>query len=198
LWLFELHRLLWNRPQLEEEIFRTATLTPGHWTKLQQKLDTRYPGRHSDSYHAKDDVSPIKLDLLGELSTSVSLGSGLTSAAALPETVNAAIADQSDDLDEDDSTSRTDTEVSLFLPATIKYLDLSELPRSSHPTRCNFPILIRDEYDQMELLLEGFEGSGGSVFVTGQLGIGMRPRFLTSLLPLNVFFCFFLSPSITQ
>lgn len=176
-WLYELHQHLWNQPQLEGGIFHTANLTLGHWTKLQQELNAKYPNRHCDSYRAEDDVSAIKLALMGEHAASVSQGNDLTTSNALPETVDAAMdstVDREDDSDEDES-----ADISHFLPATIKYLDLSALPRSSWPTRCQFPLLIRNEYDVMEeLLIDNPKGRRGSVFLTGQPGIGMRLRFL--------------------
>jgi hypothetical protein len=181
-WLFELHRCLWNQPQMEEKIFRTTDLTRAHWMKLQEALDARFPERHNDSYVAADDVSAIKLGVLSP--THVANDDGLTLAnlnTSLPTATNATTPDRigdqipGEDFGEDDETHSEDVEIDHFLPTTIGYLDLSVLNLTSKPFRCAFPLLIRKEYETLEdILNKGLKGRLGSVFLTGQPGIGTR------------------------
>jgi hypothetical protein len=187
-WLHELHRCLWNRPELEEEIFCTADLTVAHWVKLQEDLSAKFPKRYNDSYVAADNVSEIKLTVLRLSPASVSSDVGSTTAnlpTFLPATTSAATADTigdqnaDDDCGEDyetpDATHREFSEIECFLPTTIRYLDLSALDLSSKPERCTFPLLIRKEYETMEKIFDGgLKGRQGSVFLTGQPGIGTR------------------------
>ena len=186
-WLHELHRCLWNKPQLEEEIFCTADLTVAHWVKLQEALSAKFLERYNDSYVAAD-VSQIKLSVLRLSPASVSSDVGSTTAnlpTFLPTTTSAATADTiggqnaDDDCGEDDETPDAThlefSEIERFLPTTIRYLDLSALDLSSKPDRCTFPLLIRKEYETMEKIFDrGLKGRSGSVFLTGQPGIGTR------------------------
>ena len=186
--MHELHRCLWNQPQLEQKIFCTADLTLSHWIKLQEELSAAYPTRHCDSYVAANNVSAIKLRILRLPSLPISLDHDLTTPADLqtciPTTADATAGAMSvesleDDFGEEDETlddtNPEFSEIEYFLPSKIRYLDLSELPLSSVPDRCNFPLLIRDEYETMENILNvGLKGRSGSVFLTGQPGIGTR------------------------
>ncbi len=53
-WLIEIHSKLWKRPDLFDQIFRTATLTENHFLELQHQLDKLNPERMEESYVAKD------------------------------------------------------------------------------------------------------------------------------------------------
>jgi hypothetical protein len=60
-------------------------------------------------------------------------------------------------------------------PLYMASMKLPLLPLSSMPDRCEFPLLIQDEYETMEEILNrGQKGREGSVFLTGQSGIGMK------------------------
>jgi hypothetical protein len=90
---------------------------------------------------------------------------------------------QEDETGEGDETSNDlnpdVTDILRFLPTRMRYLDLSMIPFSSLPTRCPFPLFIREEYGIMaDLMDNGLPGQRGSVFLTGQPGIGMRVGFL--------------------
>jgi len=67
------------------------------------------------------------------------------------------------------------------LPAPLKYLDLSSLELRTSPKRFPSPMLIRDEYKLLDEKLEDLETSEprwlGSIFITGQPGLGMLGNY---------------------
>jgi hypothetical protein len=156
--------------------------------KLQEALGAKFPERYNDSYVAADNVSQIKLSVLRLPPASVSSdgGSTIPNLPTFPPTTTSAatadtIGDQNadDDCGEDDETPDAThpelSEIERFFPTTIRYLDLSALGLSSKPDRCTFPLLIRKEYETMEKIFDrGLKGRSGSVFLTGQPGIGTR------------------------
>jgi hypothetical protein len=182
-WLNEFHRYLWDQPQQKREIFLTAYLTPDHYIKLQAKLDAQFPNRHSDSYYAQSDVTAIKLDILR--STLLS-GAPPTEHRVCPSmTADSTTVSMTGVEGQEDETSKGNEieddlnpeleDISRFLPTSTRYVDLSTIPFSSLPERCPFPLLIRKDYDIMADLLDtGLPGQRGSVFLTGQPGIGTR------------------------
>lgn len=178
-WLYDFHKYLWNQPQLEQEIFRTADLTLAHWIKLQEDLNAELPTRHSDAYVAVQDVSAIKLRILHSSPPDLLDGSLPATTAGAVITGEIGVQSREDDFDDSDETlDGTNLElwdIERFFPTRIKYLDLSAIPYLSRPDRCPCPLLIRDEYETMEKILNaGLKGRQGSVFLTGQPGIGMR------------------------
>ncbi|KAM6499266.1 hypothetical protein JOM56_004774 [Amanita muscaria] len=71
-WLVDIHSELWGQRDLFGEIFRTATVTKGDFTELQDLLKALNPGRNADEYVPKD-VLATKSAFLRERSTGLDL-----------------------------------------------------------------------------------------------------------------------------
>jgi hypothetical protein len=48
-WLLELHRMLWNRKDLQDKLFRTATLDFNDYVELQRRLHMENPSRRESA-----------------------------------------------------------------------------------------------------------------------------------------------------
>ena len=168
-WLLELHQKLWKQEHLRPSLFRTVDVTRAHYAELQKRLNAAHKTRNSKTYTATNVLS-IKLDVLHNF---------VPDAAGEddPRVGDVDDVDTEDDSDPD--------ELFEFLPATIRYLDITPLELQHHP-RITFPLLLRDEYDVMSTVLHDIqvlEGISGSCLVTGQPGAG-EPR-LSSFISLT-------------
>ena len=64
-WLEEVHSKIWNRKELEPELFRKVNVTQVHSTQLQTHLKEQHSDRDFPQYDGKDnDVLSVKLDFL--------------------------------------------------------------------------------------------------------------------------------------
>jgi hypothetical protein len=177
-WLHEVHSKIWDRQDIRSEIFRTVEVTAAHYDALQKRLKEQHPDRDSTNYNAGlDDVLSIKLDILNQ-----------TIPASTPSPIvqrahsgNEQILVQ-DDEDLEESDGNDDTEFRSFLPATLKFLDLSSLKlKDEEPPRLPLPLFLREEYDLISRLLKEMpEHSGGSAIVSGQPGTGEVLVFLVT------------------
>jgi hypothetical protein len=166
-WLLELHSKIWGRENLRLELFREAEITVAHYRELQKHLTELQPGRTLQNYTSAD-VQTVKLDILRSLKPPSPVPSGRND----DETVGM---EQTEDGGDSDG---LDDELRSFFPATIRYLDLSSLELSNPPLRLPLPLLIRQEYDAISMLLDDLpKGNSGSEIVSGQPGIGDFCRF---------------------
>ena len=172
----ELHTKLWKQEQLQPTLFHTVDVTRAHYAELQNRLNAAEEKRNSENYITKNIIS-IKLDIL-----QIFVPDAAAAVECDPEVndpdINMKHEGDSDEVDSDDD-SYPD-ELFEFLPATIRYLDITPLQLQHHP-RISFPLLLRDEYDIMSNNLQDmqvFEGIAGSCLITGQPGIG-EPRLLS-------------------
>jgi hypothetical protein len=157
-WLQELHKKLWNRKELHEELFRSVRLTLADCNKLQDSMAKLYPNREEKDYRAgTDGVLAAKL-------------------AVLQSTDNHSVTDHGPTGHDDDQTEgedEIDEELCSLFPFTLEYLDLSSLHLQSLPPRMPLPLLIREEYHFLSRMLSHLPQDGrGSTIITGQPGIG--------------------------
>jgi hypothetical protein len=159
-WLKELHLKIWKQEKLRPQLFRKVEVTQAHYAALQQRLKELQPDRDLPGYNGfKPGVLNVKLDFLRPLPR----------AEALSQR------DNDDRIHEDED----DPEIKSLFPSILSFLDLSTLKLEEVPNRLPLPLLLRREYkDISKLIKKQPEGSGGSVMVSGQPGIG---EFVVSL-----------------
>lgn len=167
-WLYELHSKIWNREDREPELFRKVKVSRAHYDALQALLNGKYSDRDRPEYKGdNDDVTRYKLDIL----------KSITKEAASPQHTDNNEVEVNDDDDDDDGDD--DEAIDSLFPFTLRFLDLVSLPLVRTPVRFCSPLLIREEYDEISKLIEGYpKGGRGSVIITGQPGTG---EFLISL-----------------
>ena len=155
-WLQELHSKIWDRNDLIPTLFREVKVTRAHYDELQDRLNQKYPDRHSKEYagHALSD----NLDFLNSLE------------AFLPRH-----SDNNDRINDDDmeAGNGSDFEIDSFFPSTLCYLDLSTLELKRKSNRFPLPLFRRQEYGHISELIDKRPLNGlGSVMVSGQPGTG--------------------------
>ena len=168
-WLQELHHKIWNRKDLEPELFREVTVTRTHYDELQNLLEDLHKDRDSPGYDGRRwNVRDVKLNFLRSIQRQAPHPDGNDN--------------QLDVGDDDDSGASNEDGAALrsLFPFLLKYLDLSSLElKENLPDRCPLPVLIRQEYKEItELIKRKPQNSGGSVIVSGQPGLG---EFLVSV-----------------
>lgn len=142
-WLRDLHAGLWDKESRRAELFRQVTITAGHYTKLQQRLNECIPNRKEEDYIAGD-VQSLKLEIL---------------RSCTPD-------------DEHLSAEDLDDELLSFFPATIDYLDLSCL-QITYLERMPVPLYIREEYGEISKnFAKQRKWHGSSGIISGQPGTG--------------------------
>jgi hypothetical protein len=155
-WLKELYITIWNKKNLRPQLFRKVEVTQAHYAALQQRLKELHPDRDLPGYNGSNDSNDlnVKLDFLRSLPR----------AEALSQRDN----DDRIHGDEDDP------EIKSLFPSILSFLDLSTLKLEEEvPNRLPLPLLLRQEHKVISnLIKEQPEGSGGSVIVSGQPGIG--------------------------
>ena len=151
-WLFEIHKVLWNKPEQRVNLYRKITLTFADFLRLDNQLNTHTEG--DPSVYGK----ACKLAFLRE-----HIDSAATSEPTLSD----------DDVDREANVDPRYAYESYF-PIAVQYLDLSSLPLEAHPLRCPSLIYIREEYGIITDLLNREEHLGltASAIVSGQPGIG--------------------------
>ena len=160
-WLEGLRFNLWNKKDLEKEIFREVVVTKAHYVELERRLGEQYPDRDLPGYDGSvHDVRTIKHDVLD------------LDISALPQYPDDNV-DQVDHSLEEGKEDVSDTN-SLF-PFTLKFLDLSTLDLKHMPQRLPYPLYIRNEYDDISNLIEDPSRPPTkyrSVILSGQPGTG--------------------------
>lgn len=156
-WLFDLHSKIWDRKDLEQELFYRLEITAAHYVELQKRLDDLYPNRSSEDYQ-NGNVLSIKLNIL-------------RSFAPPPEALIQVTSTGGDD--EQNEVDGMDDELRALFPDTVTYMDLSSLKLKKPPPRIPLPLLIRKEYGIITNMLNKLpEGNAGSVIISGQPGTG--------------------------
>jgi hypothetical protein len=146
-----LKECLWGKfNELKDTIFRYVKISEQDFVRLQAALTVAAPDRFQEGYVAQCDVLEIKSRILG-------------------------LVDSSEDCDMTDSPTTCDPRVTGHqmpsFPLHFKIMDLRILELDLLPEDA---ILIREEYEILEeMFLEKLRsGKQGSVFLTGQPGIG--------------------------
>jgi hypothetical protein len=174
-WLYEVHSKIWGHQDLQSENFRKVEVTAAHYDALQKRLREQHPDRDSPNYDGSNDVLSIKLEILNQTMPA----SALSPFVQRAHSGNKQILVQNDeDLESD---GNDDAEFSSFLPATLKFLDLSSLKLQNELTRLFLPLFIREEYSLIsQLLKKKSKNSSGSAIVSGQPGTGEVLVFLVT------------------
>jgi len=161
-WLEEVHSKIWNRKELEPELFRKVKVTQVHYTQLQTRLEAQHPDRNLPKYDGKKhDVSSVKVDFLRSITPSFPRHHDNDEV-------------QVDDDDDSEASNEDRFEIDSFFPCTLRFLDLSTLNLKKHaPTHVPMPLFLRQEYDRISTLIKEEPRNGqGSVIVSGQPGTG--------------------------
>ena len=194
-WLVELHKKLWAKSHLFDQIFRVANLTTADFVELQLRLESNDSSRSHPSYKTQD-VSSIKADFLREKSCGATLELPVDKdgnpklvpsvSQVVPPSAPPVLDDAMDveaDAEADpapqspgyiiaDANELSAGSTAIF-PCAIRYMDLTtlELENSSIPVK---PLtLIRDEWNLMiDLFNARKRGIRGSAIFTGSPGIG--------------------------
>jgi len=160
-WLEEIRSKIWNRKDLEPELFRRVEITQAHYAELQKRLKERHSDRDLPEYDGgKHNVRRVKLDFLRSITP-----------LSPRHPVN-----NEDRVDDDNGPASNEdgSEMNSFFPTTLSFLDLSILDlKEKVPDRLPLPLFLRQEYDHISALIKEY-----SVIVTGQPGTG---RVLFSL-----------------
>ncbi|EDR10192.1 uncharacterized protein LACBIDRAFT_293779 [Laccaria bicolor S238N-H82] len=163
IWLQELHKKIWNRGDLHQELFRSVTLTLQDYETLQASMTKLYPNRKEKNYQAGIDGLATKLALLRSSNNHPVTDHG-------PDGVTQPTHHDDDEFEDDDE---VDEELRSLFPFPLEYLDLSSLHLESPPPRMPQPLLIREDYTVLSRLLDDLpEGGNGSAVISGQPGTG--------------------------
>lgn len=184
-WLKEVHQNIWNKERLRPTLFRKVEVTEADYTALQERLKKLHSDRDEPDYNgSKRDVLRVKLDFLH------SFDQVEASRPQHPDDDDNSSDSEASNEDEDskarnevadsEPSSADDSVLKSLFPYILDFLDLSTLGLKVEVTdRLPLPLLIRQEYkDISDLIKKEPEGSGGSVIVSGQPGMG---GFLVSL-----------------
>ncbi|TDL29337.1 hypothetical protein BD410DRAFT_779724 [Rickenella mellea] len=186
-WLLELHKVLWDKPQMRGAIFREAELKLSDYLELERLLDAELPSRDNPP-NTGFDVKDLKRNFLNSISQPTSIAErrpdedeasdGMDEDTKVSDGMEAnedeAVQDPDDGTNisySEDSAKHVDLE-SLF-PCRVRYLDLTALGMKFSCPRLPSLTFIREEYTIISKVL----GSQGrhledSAVVTGQPGIG--------------------------
>ena len=155
-WLEEVHSKIWNRKELEPELFRKVKVTQAHYTQLQMRLEAQHPDRDLPEYDGKDnDVLSVKLDFL--------------------RSIPPLFSHHPDNDDDDSEASNEDPfEIDSFFPRTLNFFDMSTLSlKNNLPAYIPMPLFLRQEYNYISTLIEKEPRRNvNSVIVSGQPGTG--------------------------
>ena len=161
-WLEEVHSKIWNRKELEPELFRKVKVTQAHYIELQTCLKEQRSDRDLPEYNGKShNVLSVKLDFLRSISP-------LFRWHADKDEVRV-------DYDDDSEANNEDCfEINSFFPFTLRFLDFSTLDlKEKLPNYIPLPLFLRQEYDHISALIKKEpRNSQGSVIVSGQPGTG--------------------------
>jgi len=161
-WLEEVHSKIWNKKELEPELFQKVKVTQAHYIELQTRLKEQHSDRDLPEYGRKShNVLSVKLDFLRSITPL---------CPQHPDKDEVQV-----DYDGDSEASNEDRfEINSFFPFTLRFLDLSPLDlKEKLPNYIPLPLFLRQEYDHMSALIKkGPRNSQGSVIVSGQPGTG--------------------------
>jgi hypothetical protein len=126
-------------------------------------LNRKYSDRDLEEYDGSShDVLSDKLDILKPT----------IPAEALSPRHSDNNEDRVDDGDDLEASNEVNSEISLFFPFTLSYLDLSTLELKNKSDRFPLPLFLRQEYDISEPIRKRPRNSKSSVIVSGQPGMG--------------------------
>jgi len=163
-WLEEVHSKIWNKKDLEWELFRKVKVTHVHYTQLQERLKEQHPDRDSPDYDGRNhDVQSVKLDFLRSITPLSPLH---------PD--NNELRVGNDDKSGASNEDKDGSVINSFFPFNLSFLDLSTLGlRKEVPENMPFPLFLRQEYDHISALIKKEPRNGqGSVIISGQPGTG--------------------------
>jgi len=174
----EVHSKIWDRPDLSSQLYHKVEVTVAHYDALQERLRKVHPDRDSSNYIAStNNVLPIKLEILQPYQPAPASAPSPFVQRAHSGNENILVKND-EDLEESDG---NDTEFNSYLPATLKFLDLSSLRLQNQPHRLPLPLFLREEYSLISRLLETRpKNSSGCVIVSGQPGTGEVHVFLVT------------------
>jgi len=175
-WLAEVHSKIWNRKELEPDLFRKVKVTEAHYTELQRRLKEQHPDRDFPEYDGRrHNVQSVKLDVLRLIFPANPPRHPDNNEDRVDDDDAPEASDRSEmDVDEPEASNDGGSTTDTIFPFTLRFLDLSTLglrARVSH--RLPLPLLLRQEYDHISRLIEDEPVNGhGSVIVSGQPGTG--------------------------
>lgn len=163
-WLQELHKKIWNRKDLRQELFRSVTLTLTDYNRLQESMTKLYLNvQEEDCWNGTAGVVTARLAALQSSNNCLVTDHG-------PHRIVQPINHNDDQTEGDDE---VDEELGSLFPFALEYLDLSSLNLQSPPPCMPMPLLIRKEYHILSKMLNDLPQDGrGSAIITGQPGIG--------------------------
>jgi len=174
-WLKEFHSKMWNKKNLEKELFRTVKVTRVHFDELQRRLNDRNPDRNDPEYDASEhNVLSDKLDFLRSIAEDGAL------PPLHPDDNEVRVGDDDDpearnENEDPEACDEGDSEINSFFPFTLTYLDFSILELNADLELERFPpaLLVRQEYNHISNLINERQKNGaGSVIFSGQPGTG--------------------------
>jgi hypothetical protein len=174
-WLKEVHSKIWDRNDLEPQLFRTVEVTQEHYDELQRRLTEKHPDRDSPTYDGRrHNVQSIKLDILRP--------DFLGNSARRPDDNEdrgddddaSEASDDDESVDESVASSHGGSTIDTIFPCALRFLDLSTLGLTEDVSeRFPLPLFYRREYDDISTLIEnGPVNRRGSVIISGQPGTG--------------------------
>jgi len=161
-WLEEVRSKIWNKKELEPELFRKVKVTQAHYTELQRRLKEQHSDRDLPEYDGgKHNVQSVKLDFLRSITPL---------SSQHPDNNE----DRVDDGDDPETSNEDGSDINSFFPSTLSFLDLSTLGlKPNVRDRLPLPLFLRQEYDHISALIKkGPRNTNGSVIVSGQPGTG--------------------------
>jgi len=174
-WLKEFHSKMWNKKNLEKELFRTVKVTRVHFDELQRRLNDRNPDRNDPEYDASEhNILSDKLDFLRSIAEDGAL------PPLHPDDNEVRVGDDDDpearnENEDPEACDEGDSEINSFFPFTLTYLDFSILELNADLELERFPpaLLVRQEYNHISNLINERQKNGaGSVIFSGQPGTG--------------------------
>ena len=175
-WLEEVHSKIWNRKELEPDLFRQVEVTKAHYTELQRRLKEQHPDRDFPEYDGRrHNVQSVKLDVLRLTPPANSPRHPDHNEDRVDDNDAPDASDRSEmDVDEPEASNDGGSETNTIFPSTLRFLDLSILGLKAHTSdRLPLPLLLRKEYDYISTLIENEpRNRHGSVLVSGQNGTG--------------------------
>ena len=183
-WLKEVHSKIWNKKELEPDLFRKVEVTKMHYIELRNRLKVQHSDRDFSEYDGrKHTVRDVKLDVLRLVFPANSPlhpdnnedrvdddyppeasddDAPETSDDDAPEASDDDAPETSDDdapeASDDDAPETSDddgSEINTIFPSTLRFLDLSTLGLKECIThRLPLPLFIRQEYDHISTLIK--------------------------------------------
>jgi hypothetical protein len=155
-WLEEVRSKVWNTKELEPELFRKVEVTQAHYAELQKRLNGQYSDRNLPEYEGKyHNVLSVKLDVLRLI---------------LPE--NEDTSEFGVDGPGPEARNEGGSGINSLFPFTLKFLDLTTLALKNVPPRLPSPLFLRQDYNDISVLIWDKPEDTQSVIISGQSGMG--------------------------